>query len=177
MVSVWVAVLGIVGTLAAAVLTQILTNRREFQRDQLRWAQERQEREFDVRKVAVADALTAINKWYYALHDLSLYVAFPHVRIPEVARIPELTDQAEHSYTAVDLFCSDTAGSMTREVLAALSAWSERLRELGKETEMNRAVDREWRTDAHVGGQLTKDKLERLRDIYRAELYQGLKQV
>jgi len=169
MVPVWAAVLGVIGTLAGVWVTQVATTRREVSRDVLRWAQERQQREFDTQKAAFSEALLALNKWHYSLRDLAAHVGFPELPKPNMETFPELKDRAEHSYTAIDLFCSDAAASMTKDALASLSALSLRIHEAAANAETIRDPIT-GRTGAYLGSQGTSDVLNRLRDVYRAEL-------
>jgi hypothetical protein len=170
MVPLWAAVLGVIGTLAGVGMAQRATTKREANRDALRWAQERQQRELDTRTAAFKEALLALNKWYFALADLASHVGFPELRMPDLQAFPELEAQSEHSYVAIELFCSDEAADLTRDVLASLSALSLRLHDAGKEAEMNRSVDPGWRTTANLSTKHTRDLLKRLRDVYRSEL-------
>lgn len=128
MVSVWVAVLGIVGTLAAAVLTQVLTNRREFQRDQLRWAQERQQRELDGQKAALLAALTALHKWHSALTAVNLYLDDPYERAAETRVLPGLATEAIDALGSVRLICSDRSINATAAALKSLDLMNYNLR-------------------------------------------------
>lgn len=57
----WTAIIGVLGTLGAALGTQWFTNRREFSRDQLKWAQERQQRVLDAQTAAFSEALSALH--------------------------------------------------------------------------------------------------------------------
>lgn len=122
MVSVWVAVLGIVGTLAAAVLTQILTNRREFQRDQLRWAQERQQREFDSTEAALVDTMTALGKWHAELHALALFLMGVGVRKPDLDSFSDFEMQVRTGVAVIDLQCSIEARQATNAAFVAVSS-------------------------------------------------------
>jgi hypothetical protein len=128
MVSVWVAVLGIVGTLAAAVLTQILTNRREFQRDQLRWGQERQQRELDSQKVALSTALTALHKWHSGLTAVNLYLGDQYERKADMTGVAELELEARHAYAEVRLLCSAAAVKATVTAIDHLDQMNYKLR-------------------------------------------------
>ncbi|MDX8047851.1 hypothetical protein SK571_00525 [Lentzea sp. BCCO 10_0798] len=158
MVPVWVAVLGIVGTLAAAVLTQILTNRREFQRDQLKWAQERQQRVLDQQTALLAESLTAITRWFDQLHTTNEHMSDPHERKGRPQLLPELEEAAMSAVASVKLLCSDDA------IRAADLAVSSLLL-------MSYNIDRAWDdNEAGIDASVHVLDIDNLRTVYRAEL-------
>ena len=170
MVSVWVAVLGIVGTLVAAVLTQILTNRREFQRDQLKWAQERQQRELDVQKVAFVEARIALNDWNLALQSVVLWVSFPLEPKPELVDFSAHLAQANGGLATVELVCSEAAITAMHDAVGALTQLHLRALEAARETEMNRSVVADWCTSTPPDVSQVRDTLARLLAVCRADL-------
>jgi hypothetical protein len=170
----WVALvvagLGVFGTLAAAVLTQVLTNRRESQRDQLKWAQERQQRELDVQKAAFAEARTVLNDWHRALRTVVLWVGCPEAPKPEVVAFSEHLKQANSGLTTVELVCSQAAVKATHDAVVALTLLHHTATTAARETEMNRSVTPDWRVGTPPDTTQVTGSLGQLLTAYRAEL-------
>lgn len=170
MVSVWVAVLGIVGTLAAAVLTQILTNQREFQRDQLKWAQERQQRELDVQKAALSESLLALDRWHTEAYALSMHLVSGVLRKGDANKFPELEQAARSGVVGVELVCSDEAIEATRKAMSAVYGMSLAVTLAANSAQNEGKVEDGLRYQADEMGSMAFKAMAKLRKVYRVEL-------
>ncbi|MEU3647958.1 hypothetical protein AB0E59_31540 [Lentzea sp. NPDC034063] len=170
MAPVWSALIGALAALIGVWVTQWLTNRREFQRDQLKWAQERQQRQFDLQKTAFTEALTVLNEWHRTLRDVVLWVTFPEEPRPRVIAFSEHMAQANSALTTVELVCSDAADEVTKKALVALTHFHHRAWEAARETEMTRAIGPAWCPGPPVDTTQVQIAMSQLRDVYRAEL-------
>lgn len=109
MSALWPALIGAGSALFGVWVTQWLTNRREFQRDQLRWAQERQQRELDAHKTAFTEALLALNRWHAHALAMVMHLDSDTWRRPDQDDLPDLEAAAANGLVAVELTCSEKA--------------------------------------------------------------------
>ncbi|MFJ8964929.1 hypothetical protein ACIRG5_36620 [Lentzea sp. NPDC102401] len=170
MAPVWSALIGASAALISVWVTQWLTNRREFRRDQLKWAQERQQRQFDLQKAAFIEALTVLNEWHRTLRGVVMWVTFPEEPRPSVIAYSEHMAHANSALTTVELVCSDAADDVTKKALVTLTHFHYRAWEAARETEMTRAIEPGWCPDPPVDVTQVQTAMAQLRDVYRTEL-------
>jgi hypothetical protein len=121
MVPVWSALIGAVAALVGVWVTQWLTNRREFQRDQLKWAQERQQRELDSQKAAMTEAMLAHTVWLAEISDLISHLKDPRQPKPDLDRLADRENEALRSFVVVELVVSDDVAEAARDALFRLA--------------------------------------------------------
>lgn len=170
MAPVWPALIGAIAALASVWVTQALTNRREVQRDQLKWAQERQQRELDVQKAAFVEARIALNDWHRALRTAVLWVSFPLEPKPNVVAFSDHLSRANSGLTTVELVCSESAIKATYDAVAALTMLHHTTTAAARETEMNRSATLDWCTSTPPDTTQTREAMVRLLSVYRVEL-------
>lgn len=118
MVPVWSSLFTVLGALGGVWLTHGWTARR----DQVRWAQERQQREFDTTKAALVDTMTALGKWHAELHALTLFVTGVGVRKPDLDSFADFDMQVRTGVAVIDLQCSLEARQATNEAFRVVSS-------------------------------------------------------
>jgi hypothetical protein len=167
---VWSALIGAVAALVGVWVTQALTNRREFQRDQLKWAQERQQRELDSQKVAFAEFLLALDKWHTEVYSLSMHLLNNVFRRGDVDKFPQLEETARGGLVAVQLLCSEEAIEVTYAAFSEVFAMSFAAKLAADSAQDGRADADNWRRQVNEFGSKAHDKIIELRKVYRAEL-------
>ncbi|MFD5829992.1 hypothetical protein [Lentzea sp. NPDC060358] len=165
MSALWPALIGAGSALVVAWVTQWLTNRREFQRDQLRWAQERQQRELDAQKTALVASLTALHKWHSAMTAVNLYLGDPYEHPGDTKVLPSLEMEARHSLAAVQLVCNEEVVRATVAAIKSLELMNYNLRV---------ALDHfDYMQGAHqssIGTDKYDRDMNRVADVYRTDL-------
>lgn len=170
MAPVWSALIGALAALIGVWVTQALTNRREFRRDQLRWAQERQQRQVDLQRTVFLEALTVLNGWHRSLRAVALWLEFPDEAKPDAIMLDEHLERANSELTAVELVCSDAATLATRHAVSALSRFYYQAYEAARETEIKRASVRNWCVSPPIDISYVRNAMSKLHEVYRAEL-------
>ena len=169
MAPVWSALIGALAALIVAWVTQALTNRREFQRDQLKWAQERQQRELDGQKAALSESLLGLDKWHTEAYALSMHFRHSALRKGDADRFPELEEAARSGVVGVELVCSEEVIEATRQAMSAVWSMSFAARLAANSAEDGKVEDR-LRHQAGEMGSRASETMTELRKVYRTEL-------
>jgi hypothetical protein len=169
MVPLWVTItlgaFALVGPLVSAWVTQWLTTRREANRDALRWAQERQQRELDSQKTALSTSLTALHKWHNGLTAVNLYLGDPYERKATLKDVAELEMEARHAYAEVRLLCSNAADLATLKALNELFKMNHKLRYAVEHFEYTQGAH-----ESRIESRPYDGAMRDIADVYREEL-------
>ncbi|MEU0883976.1 hypothetical protein ABZ345_35720 [Lentzea sp. NPDC005914] len=168
--SLWSALIGALAALIGVWVTQALTNQREFQRDQLKWSQERQQRELDSQRAAFAACLLAFDKWHTEAYVLSMHLLNSAFRRGDASKFPELEEASRSGLVAVELVCSDEAIEATRKALSAVFGMSFAVKMVDSSARHDGKVDDGLRHQANEAASRATDAMADLRKVYRTEL-------
>lgn len=170
MVPLWAAVLGVIGTLVGVWLTQRATTKREANRDALRWAQERQQRELDSHKAAFTEALSALNRWFADATAMVMHLDDRTWPRPNQGNLPDLESAAANGLVAVELACSEEAIHVTQIAHGAVMNISFIARRALETKDQGEPVEFGLQSSVTERLHEASEAMKELRRVYRLEL-------